>query len=950
MTPDPSAYVDDTFGPAPGEQSIPPHYQDAMDRISADLVSAQQSIDALWIQRIDAIETELRAAQSDVYTSVATVMGAIDGELRAAIVPSVKALDKAITTIAGDLIYAEEELRAVGVAVPQTPEARVIDLEEPTGDRLFARLTGTDPDSTRPPEALGAYHDYPIPSAPSVISDGAQVETPDGTLDTLPPALADAGATDTDTLESAASDCGCSVPIPCASPTITITCPPVADESEGGGGGESGGGGGPTGIESIDEVLASVPQDPIQAAAEYLFSDGAPGPVDEVGARIAAGAVVGAANVRAPQWYPLRWATSDVCGMLAETVAHYKMDSMSVDISAAERGNVITQIWRGGLAGIQTAADAVFSGLSSEVRSGAFKQYIQLTGDILGGASTVIHTLQGMVPGSLPDINAAWNIGMRLATAQKAGESTGYPMSYLSLPLTYALQFSNPLQIPSQSELNGAYLSGALDDQTWVCLTRTNGNQPDLARVMLSASQTRPNVSDIVQLYQRGVIGTIDMLRARMRTEGVLTDAYMTEYVALAQYIPASSDLVRYMTRDSADDDVVKQYGYDTDFEKKLYGKGGAAAPGPIAAWMRANGVTEDVMRYYWRSHWDIPSNTALYEMLHRLRPDRDEVTGWDRAFAANGEEAATKAFGPRPRVVTTDDVRRAIEVNDMAPTWVQPLVDISYHPINRTDVIDGYHAGAISERVFVGRMQDNGYTRENAEFLLDIQRAKRGTRLANKSGVWTERLILRAYMDGTINGGRADALLTPLVTDPGLRQALIQGADRMVDARVKSATLKRLRRAYIVGELEDVDATARLLAGGMSEQRAADLLSMWQDEQRGRYREPTAKMVIEWARNGLIAEQDAYQRLLRLGYISLDAERMIYRGLQQRQGDMQRALGIAEKRQAQVIKDKRAAKRADDKELEERAKEAQRELDRLSKELKRINDEQGKRKPAGAY
>jgi len=900
----------------------------------AELAQANSGVLDAASTLIDTIRADIQDAIGQSLMEAGAVIGQADNELSAVKTTVERATDKVMTTILSELIYSQEELYVNGVAVPRSIDAIRYDLADQTGERLISRLTGTDPDQTNAPNT-GETPDYEIPTnAPQAETLGESSfptpVSPIGPVGVTPISITAPSPPGTTPAQPAGA-CGCPAPV------INVTCPAPVGESP----------------------PLSPPMPPPPPPEEPVVTGGVsppsppsppappPPPPPPNAGNVAPPVTSSPKNpfvggTEALELPTVEWYAPDVCQRIVGALAYIRHSKAPKQTGATANisGGFLSDAYRVGRATTDSLIEAVMSGFDKDKTQQTFLASYRQTGDILGGTSQA-RTVFDFLPSELvPDPDIIWTLLFTLGTAHKAEADSGIPLTKFTKQYDYLLNTYCAIDLPSPAELDTMRRVGLITEDRWKCLLQALGIDWALRSLYYDGTAPVPSPDQVARLYNRGTI--TNARAAEMLALSGYTNVEQRDWVySLSVEIPAVSDLVRFMVRDSADDTVAKQYGYDTDFETKLYGAGGKGAPGPMASWMRANGLTEDVMRYYWRSHWEIPSNTALYEMLHRLRPDRPEIARWDSAAEKNGEDAAKAVLGARPDVVTPKDVQTAIEVNDMSPFWVPKLIQISYHPITRTDAIDAFHAGAFNESDLYHAMRDNGYSDPDAQRLVDIQKAKRGTRLANKSGVWTERKILQAYMAGEINGVRADMLLQPLVVDARIRQSLIDGADQMVNAKERGATLKRLRREYIVGQTDDKAMLVKLDAMGMSPARANNLLSIWQDEQRGRLREPTAKMVLGWLQARIITADDCFQRLLRLGYMTPDAERMVYQGVTTANAQLNREYEAEKKQLSKIINDQKRAKNAADKELAQREAELRRQIAAMEKERDRIQKEQ---------
>lgn len=513
----------------------------------------------------------------------------------------------------------------------------------------------------------------------------------------------------------------------------------------------------------------------------------------------------------------------------------------------------------------------------------------------------------------------------KVAMASFVEEKTHLPFTYLFQPDQYALQYWAPQYLPDQSATDHCYLRGFIDKDTWECWTRAQGNLPEPARHVMLSQQAQPSPGEVIQLWYRGLLSDDEMF-VRMRQLGVLTSSNTQEWIELAKDLPTQSDLIRFMVRDADDPAVVKDYDLDKEFDQK--------AGGQIKAWAKALGLPLDVLKYNWRSHWEMPSNTALYEMVRRLRPDRPEVLEWEKSRDSIGEAATRGTLGEKPTVVTIADVKRAMEVNDLMPGWVQPSLEVSYAPITRTDAIRAYEIGVFDEERLYHAYRDNGYNERDARTLVTYTQQLKRRRTANATGTWTTRKVVRYYKEGRITRDAAGEYLAPLVPGTAAVQSILLAADQELEADARSVRLKAIRRGLFAGEVSVEGAALRLQESGADEGQRKRLLEQWTLERDTRYKQPTAAMLKKWWEGQAITSDDYFRRLVNLGYTEKDAKTilLVSAGIEDEAGeltakDVVGGIGAA-------IKNAIGAKQASTKRLGTRHDQALSEVKRIRKEL----------------
>jgi len=193
---------------------------------------------------------------------------------------------------------------------------------------------------------------------------------------------------------------------------------------------------------------------------------------------------------------------------------------------------------------------------------------------------------------------------------------------------------------------------------------------------------------------------------------------------------------------------------------------------------------------------------------------------------------------------------------------------------------------------------------------------------------------VIKAYKDGSINYGEAVTLLQPLIADGSQITDTLKAADTELKADTTARWIRKVRKAYLVGEYDTVQAGVSLKSLGVDPSRAAELVELWRADRDGRYKEPAVGMLRKWAMDGLITADDMYNRLTRLGYNELDANRII--------AATQHDINVAATKEFEKVmhqleknyKDSKAVQKATQAELEKRLAAIQKEQEKIQKEI----------------
>ena len=149
--------------------------------------------------------------------------------------------------------------------------------------------------------------------------------------------------------------------------------------------------------------------------------------------------------------------------------------------------------------------------------------------------------------------------------------------------------------------------------------------------------------------------------------EQILNDLY--------KYYPNPEDFIRFGVREVFKPNICAKYGYDQDF------------PEEIKPHMHKAGLTDEVMLWFWRAHWQLPSFYNIRDMVFR-------------------------------GVITEQEVKEWLEVNDYAPYWRDNLLKIIYEPYTRVDIRRMYDSGVVDRDEVKRTYLDLGYDDTHAENL----------------------------------------------------------------------------------------------------------------------------------------------------------------------------------------------------------------------------------------
>lgn len=303
---------------------------------------------------------------------------------------------------------------------------------------------------------------------------------------------------------------------------------------------------------------------------------------------------------------------------------------------------------------------------------------------------------------------------------------------------------------------------------------------------------------------------------------------------ALSERLPSPADLVRFGVREVFTPEIAERFGQFDDF------------PSAFPIEMARQGYTQQSSLNYWAAHWDLPSVSQGFEMLHR-------------------------------GVIDESDVRLLLRALDVMPFWREKLIQISYHPIARVDLRRLYQKGVITEAELEAGYRALGYNAENARRLTDwtkIAYPRAGEGPSEDLRALTVSIIKQAYVRRLIDRSETldkllaleyseeDADLTIAIWDfdlewnPSLR----------FEVPFKDLSRSTITDAYRRGVFDFNRAVIELVEAGYTQDDAELLLQLEDLKLQQELSDMEVDLVLQDARAGTITLAEAETRLLGLG------------------------------------------------------------------------------------
>jgi hypothetical protein len=341
---------------------------------------------------------------------------------------------------------------------------------------------------------------------------------------------------------------------------------------------------------------------------------------------------------------------------------------------------------------------------------------------------------------------------------------------------------------------------------------------------------------DLSVAFLRGEISEAD-LGAKLRARG-----YEEEDIAtlkkLYWLIPGSTDLIRMAVREVFTPEIVERFGQMEDF------------PEVFATWAAKVGLSEEWAKNYWAAHWDLPSATQGFEMLHR------------------GE-------------ITYEELQMLLRALDVMPFWRDKLIKIAYTPFTRVDVRRMHKAGVLDEAGVKQAYTDIGYDDEKATKMTEFVLAYNATTQEDPETEeiqWTRAEVLDAYKRGMNTEEETRSLLGALDISPERIDYYVRRYEVEKDKDLKAAYMARYKKLFVEGMISWPDVAEALAILGLTEAEITELEPLWEMERMVQVAHPSRADLDSFLKAGIIDDVLYREEMRKMGYSDMYIDWYLWR------------------------------------------------------------------------
>jgi hypothetical protein len=355
--------------------------------------------------------------------------------------------------------------------------------------------------------------------------------------------------------------------------------------------------------------------------------------------------------------------------------------------------------------------------------------------------------------------------------------------------------------------------------------------------------------------------------------------------------VPSTTDLVRMAVREVFTPQLRQELTLDAEF------------PAPFADWAAKLGISEEWAGNYWAAHWDLPSPSQGYEMLHHglitdqqladLLKALDYAPVWRDRLQAISYNPITRVDLRRlykMGIITEAQVKdgyRALGYNDERAGWLTEFTKRYYGPdeggelkefadLAQSTIRLGYRRHVLSREEALDKLVEAGYSEDVADFLLTLDDVQLGIRPDLDADVdvreLTSSVILAAYRDRIWDRDRVYTELQALGYLPGTAELLLSLEDYKLQRELTDLEETVVKEEYLANGIDRPTAATRLDALDVLPDRRDLLLQRWDLDKAQSPQRLTLAQLQRAFRAAIFTEDEFLDELKAKGYNDRDA------------------------------------------------------------------------------
>lgn len=469
-------------------------------------------------------------------------------------------------------------------------------------------------------------------------------------------------------------------------------------------------------------------------------------------------------------------------------------------------------------------------------------------------------------------------------------------------PSVRGLLSSNPHLLPDPGTLAELAAAGIADQRDVVNSITEQGIDAGWANAMVEAQRQYPDVSVMLDMMRRGLIGRDNFLEWSVRNRIPLNIAQQMANLIDVPLSPADAALAVLRGNMSQADGaaVAAKWGVNAATFQTIIDNTGepialeqlleAHRRGFIDDARLVKGILESRIRDEWvdvaKKLANVPMSTAdavqAVVQNHISEAEGEQIANWNGLEQGYFATLVETAGAPLSRTemeqlynrgqATKDEVLQALRESRLKDKYGEKAFLLHERLLDPGALADAVLWGVMDHQTAVQRVMEWGYPADSAQVLISsaVNRKMETQRMAVVHAIET------LYQDNAVSREQAAAVIGKMGFDTTEVELTLQAADFKRNAKLTTAGLNAVRAKFVAHHIDRVKASGLIDQMNIPHAQRGAFLELWQVERDANVRLLTPSQVIKANSLGFYTDAETLTYLLNLGYDDKAANALI--------------------------------------------------------------------------
>lgn len=381
-----------------------------------------------------------------------------------------------------------------------------------------------------------------------------------------------------------------------------------------------------------------------------------------------------------------------------------------------------------------------------------------------------------------------------------------------------------PVNIPTIMELVEQRYKKLISEEEYLTRAKENGFDVDIANNFYKMVEQYLPIGDYITLFRRGELNE-EKLNEKLSLQHFSQET-IQQAIKATEYFPSAPDLVRFAVREVFTPATAEKFGQYQELPQQFLDLAKKA------------GLPEQVAKWYWAAHWELPSANMGYEMFQR-------------------------------RIIDKDTLIMLLKSLDVMPYWQDKLVQLSYNVVTRVDTRRLFDTGIWDKQQVYNSYLDMGYSPTNAGYLTDYTCRDS----VNEKYAYTKTMLEKEFKENYISLEQFKQYLVDMNYDPNSLDMYIQIIEHEKMQDDTDNYVKEITAQFNNGLISIDEVSNQLSKYNLPASFISATVAKLKASKSVKAKLPTREDLTNWLNLGIIDGVTFGKRMLSLGYTSLDTE-----------------------------------------------------------------------------